>query len=320
MHLGTMTSGFLDRPLREAARKLHELGLKHVEIPAGGFFPKVHCDPEQLLGDPAAFDEFQQTLADFDLTISAYALHGQPLNPNPDVVENYKQEFRAACKLAEKTDVHRFTLQAGLPAAAQGDTVPNWLLFPFPAQYVECLEWQWEARVIPFWREHAKIASDHAVRVCVEMCPADVVYNPETLLRLREAIGPDIGANLDPSHFFWQGIDCTEAIRRLGDAIYHVHAKDSRVDQHVTRRQGVLDPTPFNDHMNRSWLFRTVGYGHGEDFWRNFVSTLRLVGYDDVVSIEHEDPLVDPDEGFELAVRTLQRVMIEKPPGQLWDA
>ena len=320
MRLGAMTSGFLDRPLRDAARRLHELGVKYVEIPAGGFFPQVHCDPEKLLSDSAALDEFQQTLAEFDLTISAYAMHGQPLNPDPAVVENYKRQFRAACTLAEKTGVDRFTVQAGLPAAAEGDTVPNWLLFPFPPQYVQCLQWQWDERVIPFWREHAKIAADHGVRVCVEMCPADVVYNPEALLRLRDAIGPDIGANLDPSHFFWQGIDPIEAIRLLGDAIYYVHAKDSRVDSHVTRRQGLLDPTPFTDLIHRSWLFRTVGYGHGEDFWREFISTLRLVGYDDVVSIEHEDPLIDPDEGFASAVETLQRVMIEKPAGALWDA
>jgi sugar phosphate isomerase/epimerase len=320
MHIGAITSGLLDRPLKEAARRLQELGLQHVELPAGGFFPKAHCDPEKLLADPAALDQFRQTLADCDLTISAYALHGQPLHPDPKVAENYRQEFLGACILAEKTGVNRFTLLAGLPAAADGDRVPNWIVFPFPPANVKCLQWQWEQRVIPYWREHAKIASDHGVRICVEMCPADVVHNPEGLLRLRDAVGPSIGANLDPSHFFWQSIDPIEVVRHLGDAIYYIHAKDSHVDRHVARHQGVLDATPFNNVLQRSWLFRTVGYGHGEQFWRNFVSALRLVGYDDVVSIEHEDPLIDPDEGFASAVDTLRRVMIQKPPAVLWDA
>ena len=319
MHLGAITSGFLDRPLEYAARKLHELDLRYIELPAGGIFPKAHCHPDRLLADPAAFDEFQETLTRFDLTISAYALHGEPLHPDSKVAEIYDGEFRAVCQLAERTQVQRVTLLAGLPPGAQSDTAPNWILFPFPPQNVEALEWQWEKRVIPYWREHAKIAEDHGIRLCFEMVPADIVYNPEGLMRLRDAVGPTVGANLDPSHLFWQGVDCLEVIRMLGDAIYHVHAKDSRLDDHVVRRHGILDPKRLTDRANRSWLFRTVGYGHGEEFWRDFVSTLRLVGYDDVLSIEHEDPLIDPEEGFELAVKILQGLIIRKPPGKVWD-
>jgi len=116
----------------------------------------------------------------------------------------------------------------------------------------------------------------------------------------------------------WQGMELPEVIRALGDAIYHVHAKDSRLDPHNVRVNGFLDPYSFQDKERRSWIFRTVGYGNGEDFWREFVSALQLAGYDDVLSIEHEDPLIDPEEGFELAVKVLQNVLIRKPASRLW--
>jgi sugar phosphate isomerase/epimerase len=179
-------------------------------------------------------------------------------------------------------------------------------------------KWQWEERLIPYWKEHGKIAEDHGVRLCFEMHPVDMVFKPEELLRLRDAVGPVVGCNLDPSHLFWQGMDILEVIRLLGQVIYHVHAKDSRVDPHNVRVNGILDAKVFQACSRRSRIFRTAGYGHPEAFWRDFVSTLRLVGYDDVLSVEHEDPLIDPIEGFELAVKVLRNVLVEKPPSRLW--
>jgi sugar phosphate isomerase/epimerase len=180
------------------------------------------------------------------------------------------------------------------------------------------LRWQWEERLVPYWREQGRIAEDHGVRLCFEMAPNDMVYNPRSLLRLREAVGPVIGCNFDPSHLFWQGIDPLEAIVELRDAVYHVHAKDVRVDPRVARVHGVLDPAPYSDFGRRAWTFRTVGYGHDETFWRDFVSTLRVIGYDDVLSIEHEDELLDPDEGLEKAVRFLAPIVLEQPIGAMW--
>jgi sugar phosphate isomerase/epimerase len=318
MELGVVSAVFADWPFEKAARRVQELGLKFIELGAGGFFPKTHCDPAVLLADQAAWDKFRSTLAGCELTVSALAMHGAPLHPSPQIAETYEREFRQACVLAEKLGVGRITLLAGLPAAAPEDRTPNWILFPFPPSNLECYEWQWEERVIPYWKEHATIAADHGVRLCFEMVPADIVYNPETLLRLRDAVGPVAGCNFDPSHLFWQGIDPLEAIRTLGSAIYHAHAKDSRLEDHNVRLNGVLDPKSFQDHAHRSWLFRAVGYGHGEPFWRDFVSTLRLAGYDDVLSIEHEDSLMDPDEGLSLAVRLLQGIVLRKPPAKIW--
>jgi sugar phosphate isomerase/epimerase len=318
MYLGALSSIFIRRPLREAAQRMHELGLQFIEIGAGGFFPKNHCDPARLLLDKGASEVFQQTLSDSSLAISAFALHGEPLHPDPEIACGYDQDFRAACAFAGKIGVTRLTLLAGLPEAVPGDKMPNWILYPFPARNMDLYRWQWEQRLIPYWKEHAQIAQDHGVRLCFEMHPADMVFKPEALLRLRDAIGPVVGCNLDPSHLFWQGMDVLEVVRVLKGTIYHAHAKDSRPDPHNVRVNGILDAKDFRCTEERSWLFRTVGYGHSEAFWRDFVTELRVAGYDDVLSIEHEDPLIDPEEGFELAVGVLQKLLIRKPSSLLW--
>jgi len=318
MRLGALSVVLVDRSLREVAELMRGLGLESIELGAGGFIPNVHCNPAALLADRSGLQVFQETLSEFELTVSALAIHGEPLHPDPAIAEAYDRDFRNACMLAEKIGATRLTLLAGLPEAAPGDKTPNWILSPFPPWYMDKLEWQWEERLIPYWKEHGQIAEDHGVRLCFEMHPIDMVFKPEALLRLRDAVGPVIGCNLDPSHLFWQGMDILEVIRALGDAIYHVHAKDARLDPHNVRVNGVLDAKTFQNHANRSWLFRTVGFGHGEHFWREFVSTLRLVGYNDVISIEHEDPLVDPEEGLVLAVDLLRGILLRKPPGAIW--
>jgi len=319
MHLGAISTVFVNLSLREAARRMHELGLKSLEIGAGGYFPKSHCDPARLLADPAALDSFRATLAEFDMDISALAMHGEPLSPDPRIAEAYDREFRQACIVARKLGVNRITLVAGLPEASPGDKAPNWILFSFPPRNLEMYAWQWEQRLIPYWKEHGKIADDHGVRLCFELHPGDMVYNPETLLRLRDAVGPIVGCLLDPSHLFWQGMDPIEVVRALEGIIYHVHAKDLLVDRHVTRVNGVLDPKDFFQlSKNRSWNFRTVGYGHSGKFWRTFISTLRLIGYNDVLSIETEDPLTEPEESLGLSVGFLNKILLRKEPVPLW--
>jgi len=318
MELGAVSTVFIRKTLKDAARRIHDLGLRFIEIGVGGYFPKIHCNPIELLSDPSALDAFEGTLADRSLKISAFALHGEPLHPDPKIAGAYDQDFRAACALAQEVGVTRLTLLAGLPEAVPGDKMPNWILYPFPPRNLDLLEWQWDKRLIPYWKEHGKIAEDHGIRLCFEMHPVDMVYKPEALLRLRDAVGSVIGCNLDPSHLFWQGMDIPEVIRTLGKAIYHTHAKDSLLDGHNVRVNGILDAKDFSIMEQRSWLFRAVGYGHPELFWREYVSTLRLIGYDDVLSIEHEDPVIDSEEGFELAVGLLQRVLIRKPASGLW--
>ena len=132
-------------------------------------------------------------------------------------------------------------------------------------------------------------------------------------MKLRDAVGETIGANFDPSHLFWQGIDPVWAIRNLEGAIYHFHAKDTRIDAYNKAANGVLDTKHYGDELHRSWVFRSVGYGHNMEIWRDIVSALRLVGYDKVMSIEHEDSLMSIDEGLEKAVAFLKEAMIYEP-------
>jgi len=146
------------------------------------------------------------------------------------------------------------------------------------------------------------------------MHPGFCVYNPETLLKLRNAVGGGIiGANFDPSHLFWQGIDPIKAIRDLGPAIQHFHAKDVKTDEYNVASNGVLDVKHYTDEANRSWVFRSVGYGHNMQVWRDMASALRLAGYDYVMSIEHEDSLMTPKEGLEKAIYFLKQAIIFDP-------
>jgi sugar phosphate isomerase/epimerase len=188
---------------------------------------------------------------------------------------------------------------------------------PWPEDFLKVLEWQWTKKIMPYWKAEAKQAAMSGIRVAFEMHPGFVVYNPESLLRLREACGKTLGCNFDPSHLFWQGIDPLRAVRELAGCIYHVHAKDTLVDPWNTAVNGVLDTKHYGQELKRSWIFRTVGYGHGEEFWRKFVSELRLAGYDEILSIEHEDSLMSTGEGFTKAVDFLKRVLIREPAGKM---
>jgi sugar phosphate isomerase/epimerase len=180
------------------------------------------------------------------------------------------------------------------------------------------LDWQWEKKVIPYWTKRAKFAADHGVKIAIEMHPNFVVYTPETMLKLRSIAGPSIGCNYDPSHMFWQGIDPIAAIRLLGDCIFHVHAKDTQIYDRNLPLTGVLDTKKYTDERNRAWIFRTCGYGHGAEWWSEFISTLRMFGYDYVLSVEHEDSLMSPEEGLSKAVRFLDSIVIKEAPTAAW--
>jgi sugar phosphate isomerase/epimerase len=316
--LGVLTSAMLELELEECVARLARLGVDAVEVACGGYFGQAHVRVDDLLGSRSALERWREPFLRHELEISALALHGEPLAPDEAAAHAYAEEFRRSCRLAEALGVERLTLLAGLPEAAPGDSTPCWITQPFPAFNLEALRWQWEERLIPYWREQAGLAGEHGCRLCFEMVPGDLVYNPAALLRLREAVGPVVGCNFDPSHLVWQGIDVPEALRALGDAVYHVHAKDVRVQSHNVRVDGVLDPQPYSELRRRAWTFRTVGYGHGESFWRDFVSTLRVIGYDDVLSLEHEDEYLDPDEGLERAVAFLRPIVLRRPPGRQW--
>lgn len=318
MRLGVTSWVWVDHPLETALEHAHRTGIGWIEIGTGGYFPTTHCDPERLLGDGHALDEFRRLLDRYEMQISALAIHGEPLHPDPAISGPYDQQLRRTIALAKKLGVDRLTLLSGLPGASPEDPNPNWILYPYPPRNLQQLEWQWTERLIPYWRERARLVEDAGAKLCFEIHPADMVFQPSRLLRLRSEVGSVVGANLDPSHLIWQGMDVGEVILLLGDVIYNVHAKDTRANPHVVRTDGILDPKAFNLDRERAWNFRTIGYGNDDRWWTTFVSNLRMVGYEGVLAIEHEDPLFDPLEGFEKAAAFLAPLLPTKPRGRLW--
>ncbi len=319
MKLGVFIVLFGDKKFEEALDIAKAAGVEAVEIAAGNYTGDSHCKPDELLADAGKLKAFQAAVEKRGLEISALSCHGNPLHPDAAIAEQHKKVQRSTILLAEKMGLPRIITFSGCPGEGENSKMPNWVTCPWPTEYSEILKWQWEKKVIPYWKEEAQFARKHNVKeIALEMHPGFVVYNPETLLKLREAAGDEIGANFDPSHLFWQGIDPIAAVRKLGKAIFHVHAKDTKINPHTTAVNGVLDTKTYLDEFHRSWIFRTVGYGHGYDFWNDFVSTLRMVGYDGALSIEHEDSLMSTSEGLAKAVKFLKKVLIKEPKPKAW--
>jgi sugar phosphate isomerase/epimerase len=309
MRLGVV-SGALDAlGFDGGLRYCQDLGLDSIEIGCGGFrtvFP--FGDPRVLCRDATARDHWLDTIQRHGLSISALAIHGEPLSPDPARASAYDALFRASCELAAQSGIAKLTLLAGIPEGAPGDRAPCWVVTPFPAVNRDTLAWQWEERVLPYWRPRAQFAQEHGCRLCFEMHANDVVHSPGTLLRLRAGTSDNVGATLDPSHLFWQGIDVVEAIRALDDAVFHVHAKDVRLGPRA-RVEGVLDTTPFDETHLRTWAFCTPGEGHGPDFWHDMVDALRATGFHGSMSIEHEDPTIRATDGVARAAALLQPIV-----------
>ena len=320
MKLGVLTVPLGGVSLDEACRFLAGQGVQMVEIGCGGFPGKAHCDAAALLADDAKCKELLNTVREHGLTISALSSHGNMIHPDPAVAAMYEKDFTNAILLAEKLGVPVVNTFSGCPGGSPEDKTPNWVTCPWPDDFTQILDYQWNEVLIPYWKEKAAFARAHGVKIALELHPGFCVYNTATLLRLREAAGPEIGANLDPSHLIWQGMDLRTCIRELGraGAIFHFHAKDTYVDAINTAKNGVLDTGHYGNELERSWIFRTVGYGHGADYWKEIVSELRLVGYDYAISIEHEDSLMSGNEGLTKAIRFLKDALIFEKKGEMY--
>ena len=321
MKLSVLANLYGNKSLEETLRILTGLGVHTVELGAGGYPGKAHCNPAELLADDKKYRTFLDTLKKYDVTVCALAAHGNPLHPDREKARQWDEDFRNAVLLAEKMGVDTVIGFSGCPGDQENAKYPNSVTCPWPDDFLSILDWQWNQKLIPYWKETAAFAVAHNVpHIAFEMHPGFCVYNPETLLKLRAAVGPAIGANFDPSHLIWQGMDPVAAIRELAGAIYHVHAKDTKVDPYNTAKNGVLDTKHYSDEIHRSWVFRTVGYGNGETYWRDLVSNLRLCGYDRVLSIEHEDSVMTIDEGLRKAVSFLNDIIITeaKPTTMSW--
>ncbi len=318
MKIGVFDPIFGGLELEPMLDRIRDAGIEAIEIGAGNYPGDNHCKPKELLGDDAARQRFADAIASRGLEISALSCHGNPIHPNRERAAKDDAVFRDTVRLAEALGVDRINLFSGCPGDGPDARQPNWVTCAWPPEFKEIVDWQWDEVVIPYWREAGAFAEGHGVKLGFEMHPGFVVYNPKTLLRLRDAVGPVIGANLDPSHLFWQGIDPIAAIRALGDAIFHVHAKDTALDPYNVAVNGVLDLESYRDVGKRSWVFRSVGDGHDLLFWKRFVSALRVVGYDHVLSIEHEDSLASTEEGLTRAVATLKAAVLGEPATAMW--
>ncbi|MGA3097566.1 MAG: sugar phosphate isomerase/epimerase [Bryobacteraceae bacterium] len=317
MKVGVFTPLLAQLPLEDVLKKLASYDIHTVELGTGNYPGGAHCKLS-MLDNSAELAEFKKKLDDHGFSISALSCHGNPLHPNAEQARHDSQVSRQTILLAEKLGVPVVVDFSGCPGDSANSKWPNWVTCPWPPDYLEILKWQWEEVVAPYWIEQGKFASDHGVKVAIEMHPGFVVYSPETMLKLRAIAGPSVGCNYDPSHMFWQGIDPIAAIRVLGDCIYHVHAKDTQIFDCNLPMSGVLDTKSYTDERNRAWIFRTCGYGHGESWWRDFISTLRMFGYDYTLSIEHEDSLMSPEEGLSRAAEFLNGLVIKQKAGAAW--
>ena len=319
MKLGLFTPVFAKLSVKDMLAKVRSLDkVKAIELGTGAWPGSEHVEVDAYLKDKGRASDFRKMICDAGLTISALSCHGDPLHPNPARAKTDDDIFRKTVQLAEQLEVPVVVTFSGCPGDSDTATHPNWVVAPWPPEFLEVLEWQWEKKAIPYWTKTAAFARDHGVKVALEAHPGFIVYNVESALKLRAACGENLGVNFDPSHFFWQGVDVPTAIRALGPAIFHVHAKDVYLDRQNVAVNGVLDTKSYRRMAERSWLFRSVGFGHDEYEWKRIVSALRLSGYDYVMSIEHEDALASIDEGLKAAVDVLSRAILTEPPVEAW--
>jgi len=318
MKLGVMGALFGGMKLDDALDYCQKVGLDAIELPAGAY----PGDPWNIVGihrNKKRLRQLKAKIADRGLEVQGIAVHGNPVHPDKRIAKAHLKAMEEGIPLAAefKTVIINFS---GCPGGCKTDKTPNFVTCPWPPDFEKAADYQWNQVMIPFWTKWNNVAKKYGVKIAFEAHPGMTVHNPEDIVRLRKAAGKQLGANLDPSHFFWQGIDPIEAARYLGEnkCIFHVHAKDCEIDPKNSGITGNLDIKSYGDLKGRSWVFRTVGYGHGDDFWKPFLSMLRRYGYDGVISIEHEDSLMSMGEGFEKAVEYLKPRLLAEPLGAAW--
>lgn len=316
MKLGVLTVPLYGMSLEEAFSYLSGLGVQCVELGGGCYPGNTHT--EDYISGKKPISELKALLEKYNLTVSAVAAQGNYIHPNKEFAAEHQKGLENAIWLAEQLGVDTVNVFSGCPGDCPESKNPNWVTCPWPPEYLEVLDWQWNEVLIPYWKKMVAYGKQHGVtKFAFEMHPGFLVYNTETLLKLRSAVGPEIGANFDPSHLVWQGMDIVQAITMLGDAIFHFHAKDTRMDAANTARIGVLDTKHYGGN-DRAWDFRSVGYGHDNFWWKEVVSALQRAGYDGTLSIEHEDSRMSVKEGLEKAIAVLKEVLVFEKAGEMW--
>jgi sugar phosphate isomerase/epimerase len=307
MKIGMLTDSLADLSFDAMLDFSAENGIECLEFGCGNWSSAPHIRLDAMLEIEDERRAFKAKLADRGLSISALNCSGNPLHPGAEGKRQHEITLKTF-QLARLLDVDRIVMMSGLPGGP-GDANPNWITTDWPPECGQILRYQWEEVIIPYWRELTLRARACGIgRICLELHGQQAVYNPSTLMRLRAAVGDLVGANYDPSHPMWMGADPLRAVEALGPAIYYVHAKDTRIETAAAGVDGVLDTRPSANFTERSWNYVTLGLGHDEDWWRRFCTALRRAGYDDVLSIEHEDASMPPIEGVRRSVELLRRV------------
>ncbi|WP_080848853.1 sugar phosphate isomerase/epimerase family protein [Cytobacillus gottheilii] len=320
MKLGVFTVLFSNKSFHDMLQFVSSKGVEAIELGTGGYPGDAHCSLDTLLGDRSALKQFKQDINSHGLMVSALSCHSNHLHPQKSISAPADILLNKTMELASELEIPVVNTFSGCPGDHENALYPNWPVAPWPHDFQEVLKWQWEEKIIPYWSKKNERAEELGVKIGLELHGGFSVYTPATMLKLREHCGTAIGANLDPSHMWWQGIDPVEAIKILGreNAIFHFHAKDTIFDQQNVNRNGITDMTDYSKMQNRSWNFRTVGYGHDNKTWADMISALRLYGYDYVVSIEHEDGLMSVEEGFSKAVANLKPLLFKEPAAEMW--
>jgi sugar phosphate isomerase/epimerase len=313
--IGVFDPAFPDLTLDQLVEKYQQLGVEAAEIGTGGYPNNKHCPLDDLIADPSKLRVWKKKFDDHNIHIGALSCHGNPVHPDQNAAALADQTFRKTVQLAQKLDVKVVVGFSGCPGANPTDKNPNWVTYRWPPEYAAALDWQWKERLVPYWKEAAKYARDHGIRrIALEMHPNFCVYNPLTLLKLREAVGEEIGANNDLSHLFWQGCNPVEVIHMLGKqgAIFHAHMKDTVLFPDKVGKYGVLNFIfEKQDLKTASDAFRAVGYGHSASTWKDIMRAYMEVGYDGIFSVENEDPILSGEVGVERALYVLKNVREE---------
>jgi len=308
MKIGMVTDSLGYLSFDAVVETASELGLQMLEFACGNWSQAPHVKLDLLLEKETERKRFLGKLRDHGLEISALNCSGNQLAPG-DSGRDHDSVVRKTMKLASLLGVKRIVMMSGLPAGP-GDSHPNWITVAWPTGTTRILEYQWNEVAIPYWRDLVKYAASMGIeKICIEPHGYQLVYNVESMLRLREAAGSMVGANFDPSHMMWMGGDPLAAIRKLRGAIYHVHAKDTRIDRENSALTTLLETKTSDRVSERAWNYVTLGYGHSDSWWREFVLLLRQVGYNDVLSIEHEDVSMSPLEGVKKTIAFLENIV-----------
>lgn len=318
MKLGAFSILFNDISIDKVLDTYQRLGLSCIELGAAAYSRSNHIILEELYHNAAACKVYKKQFDDHHIAISALSTSGNPIHPDKEIAQLHHKGFEMAVEVAAELGVKTVNVLSGVPGGSPEDKTPNWIVSPWPEDFAKAYQYQWNDILIPYWYQANKFAKKHGVQIAMEPHPNFCVYNLESMLLLRKEAGENLGCNLDPSHLIWQGADPCEVIRRLDKAIFHFHAKDIAIHKRIVMENGILDPKPYQNFKERSWNFRSCGYGNSEKLWKDIMASLAEIGYDGTISIEYEDGLIGREEGISKVVRFLNEIIIHESVKTMW--